>query len=87
MIDDAAQLHKEWRELVLNELKQVKNSLDGAVIDINELKLNSIQKKDFKNLEERIRKLEETKTKIIATWAVIQSLIILAAWMATFFLR
>ncbi len=82
--EDALELHKEWRAIVLAKLDSLEKGQKKMEDDLVILRMQSVRGEEYTKLENRVRGLEDMKVKLIATWTVLQGASIFVAWLISF---
>ena len=83
--DDLAQLNKEWRERVMSDMAEIKQTLREMSAEMQtmgrELSALHTEIESTKRLQERVESLEDHKSKSIGFIAAIQLLWGAVIWM------
>lgn len=86
-MDEGLELQREWRQIVLSKLESLERGQKAVEEKLVDFTVNAVRLEDYERLELRVRDLETTKIKVLAVWAVIQSLSIGIAWLVTTLLK
>lgn len=83
--EELAQLHREWREIVLKDLSELKLLVKELSSQIVDVKLTFAQQHELIDLRLRISSLESFKAKIIGITLGANVIFALLAWVTIHF--
>ena len=78
--EELAQLHREWREIVLKDLSELKLLVKELSSQIVDVKLTFAQQHELIDLRLRISSLESFKAKLIGITLGANAIFALLAW-------
>jgi len=79
MVDELAELQKEFRQSVLESLKDVKDGLKAIERDVHDIRSRGIDPEIIKDMQKRIGSLEKAKTQLVTALVIIQTIFV-AIW-------
>lgn len=81
MSDDISQLQQEWRAIVLKKLDSLEVGQEKISKELTEHRVTSPTRQDLLFLDERIKILEESKSKFTGIMVGINTVILIIAWL------
>lgn len=90
-IEEASELHKEWRAIVLAKLNSLEVGQQVNSKDLNELKITvarmSDQSAELNTLREKVERLESFKAKIVGALIAANAIGGVVGWFISTFFR
>ena len=85
MSEDVNELQKEWRAIVLNELRELKTTQGDLRKDIAEIKNSFAQNAEVQSLRTEVDKLKDFRAKAMGLTIAFQAVVAAIAWAISFY--